>query len=220
MRAWCWRRRRQCDQCRMWSAVTGRRSVRRVISRRISARLRWMSWEDPFLLCRCPVRGLAGLSSRRGRRWPGSCGGVSRDSGGPGSRPGRIPASRSEAFLDGPPAARHADQVVEGGFGGAVGDVVGDVPRPADAAAGDDLVAAIRPVPGPHLDASPVVDPQAVSPVPQERRFHFCRGRPLNRSWTGRSIAQRVTTVSCRAVAMTWKTSACSSSKRQLSTCK
>ena len=30
--------------------------------------------------------------------------------------------------------------------------------------------------------------------MPQERRFHFCRARPLNRSWTGWSIAQRVTT--------------------------
>lgn len=73
----------------------GRRSVRRVISRRISARLRWMSWEDPFLLSPHPAGGPAGRSGRRGRPWRGSCGGASRDSGGPGSRPGRTPASRS-----------------------------------------------------------------------------------------------------------------------------
>ncbi len=71
----------------------GRRSVRRVVSRRISARLRWMSWEDPFLLSRHPARGLAGRSGRRGRPWPGSCVGASRGSGGPGSRPGRIPVT-------------------------------------------------------------------------------------------------------------------------------
>jgi hypothetical protein len=38
----------------------GRRSVSRVIRRLISARLRWMSWEDPFLLSPHPDGGPAG----------------------------------------------------------------------------------------------------------------------------------------------------------------
>jgi hypothetical protein len=54
-----------------------------------------MGWGDPFLLSRHPAFGLAGRSGRRGRPWPGSCGGAGRGSGGPGSRSGRIPAWRS-----------------------------------------------------------------------------------------------------------------------------
>jgi hypothetical protein len=70
-----------------------------------------------------------------------------------------------EALFDGPPAARDANQVIQGGLGGAVGDVVGDLLRAGDAAAGDHPVAAVGSVPGPHFDACPVVDPQAVSPA-------------------------------------------------------
>lgn len=56
-----------------------------------------------------------------------------------------------EAFLDRPPAARDADQFVEGGLGRAVGDAIGDLLRPADAAASDYPVPAVLAVPGPDL---------------------------------------------------------------------
>lgn len=84
-----------CDQWRMWSAGVGRRSVRRAIRRLISPRLKWMSGEGPFLLYPYPAGGRAGWSGRRGRSRPRSCGGASRGSGGPGSRPVCTPASRS-----------------------------------------------------------------------------------------------------------------------------
>jgi hypothetical protein len=48
-----------------------------------------------------------------------------------------------EAFLDRPPAARDVDQLVQCGVGRAVGDVVGDLLGPADAAAGEDPVPAV-----------------------------------------------------------------------------
>jgi hypothetical protein len=44
-----------------------------------------------------------------------------------------------------------------------------------------------------YRDAWPVVDAQAMSPWPPERRFYFRGGRPSSRSWTGWSIDQRVT---------------------------
>lgn len=53
------------------------------------------------------------------------------------------------------------------------------------------------------------------APLPDERRFYFCGGREGNTSWMGWSRAQRVTTVSCRVAAMTWKTSTSSSSCRR-----
>jgi hypothetical protein len=98
------RRRRQCDQCRTCSMGAGRRSVRRVIRRLSSGRLRGTSPEDPFLLSRHPTLGPAGRSGRRGRPWPASCGGASRRNGAPGTRPGRNRPSRSGST---PQSAKH-----------------------------------------------------------------------------------------------------------------
>lgn len=67
-----------------------------------------------------------------------------------------------EAFLDRPPGAGDADQLVEGGFGRVLGDVIGDLLGPADTSAGDHPVPAVLAVPGPDLDPGPVVDPRAV----------------------------------------------------------
>jgi hypothetical protein len=47
-----------------------------------------------------------------------------------------------EALLDGPATAGDADQLVQRDLGGAVGDVVGDLLGPADAATGEDPVPA------------------------------------------------------------------------------
>jgi hypothetical protein len=48
-----------------------------------------------------------------------------------------------EALLDDPAAARDADQLREGGLGGAVGDAVGDLLRAGDAAAGENPVPSV-----------------------------------------------------------------------------
>lgn len=47
-----------------------------------------------------------------------------------------------------------------------------------DAAAGDHPVPAVFAVPGPHLDAGPVVDPPAVGSLAAGTAVHFCQGRP------------------------------------------
>ncbi|AIA01225.1 acetyltransferase [Streptomyces noursei] len=110
---------------------------------------------------------------------------------------------------------RASSTLVQRGAGRAVRNVVGGLLGTADTAAGNNPMAAVLAVPGTDFNTRPVEHARSVGTAAQGRRFHFCRARPVNRSWTGWSRAQRVTTVSCLVVAMTWKTSACSSSDRQ-----
>lgn len=67
---------------------------------------------------------------------------------------------------------------------------------PGDTAAGDHPVPAVLAMPAPDRNACPVMMCRPGVPVPQERRFPPCLDRPGKRPCTGRSIAQRVTTVS------------------------
>lgn len=92
---------------------------------------------------------------------------------------------RLEAFLHCPSAAGDADQFVQVGASRAVGDVVGDLLGPADATAGENPVLAVLAVPGPHLDAGPVVDPPAVGPFTAGTALPLLPRQAGNRSGQG-----------------------------------
>ncbi len=83
-----------------------------------------------------------------------------------------------EALLNRPPGTGDADQLVQGGLGRAVGDVVRDLVRPTDAAAGDHVVPSVLAVPGTDLDPGPVVDARAVGPIAAGTALPFLPRQP------------------------------------------
>lgn len=93
--------------------------------------------------------------------------------------------------------------------------MVGGLLGPADPAAGDDPVPAVLAVEGPDLDVGPVVDPPAVGSLAAGTVLPLLPGQAGEQVVDGVVDRPAGETVSCRVVAMTWKTSACWSSYRQ-----
>lgn len=88
---------------------------------------------------------------------------------------------RLEACFDGPLAAGDMDQLIQGGTGWAVGDVVRDLLGPADTATGNNPVSAVLRCQGRTSTRAQSKTRSPWAPFPHEWRFHFCRGRSPER---------------------------------------